>query len=447
MNPVQFILHKRNGGKHRGEDIHWWVRELSAGTLEGYQLAAWLMACWFRGMDAEETDTLTQAMIESGDQVDLSSIEGAKVDKHSTGGVGDGTTLIIAPLVAAAGARVAKMSGRGLGHTGGTLDKLEAIPGLRVGLSQEEFLEQVRRIGLAVISQTGKLVPADGLMYAMRDVTGTVDSIPLIAASVMSKKLACGADTIMLDVKFGHGAFMKELGEARKLAEAMVEIGRRRGRQVRAALSSMEEPLGSQIGNALEVDEALRILRRERTGSSLEKVAFELASHLVEMAGCAPDLQAARARVKELADSGRALEKLGEMIEAQGGDRRVCDDPLRLPQAQQRVPLLASQTGFVQSIAAETVGTAAMLLGAGRQKKSDVIDPAVGLLLHVEKGDRIEAGAPLATLLLNRQDRLEEARQLLQSAFTLGPEAPPPEPLIREVIGVRQEFSGVGEKP
>ncbi|MBX3166968.1 MAG: thymidine phosphorylase [Candidatus Eremiobacteraeota bacterium] len=434
LHPVQLILKKRNGDKHTPEEIRFLIEELSSGRLENYQLAAWLMAVWFRGMDHEETDVLTQAMIESGDQVDLSSIEGVKVDKHSTGGVGDGTTLVVAPIVAAAGGRVAKMSGRGLGHTGGTLDKLEAIPGMRVDLSQNEFLEQVRKIGLAVISQTGKLVPADGAMYALRDVTGTVDSIPLIAASVMSKKLACGADAIVLDVKFGHGAFMKEFADARKLAETMVAIGRLRGRQVRAALSSMEEPLGSQIGNALEVDEGIRILRGERPGTGLEKVACELAAHLVEMSSRGVNLEAARQRVAQIVSSGQALQKLGDMIEAQGGDRRVCDDPGRLPQTAHKIEFKADKAGFLGGLAAETIGTAAMWLGAGRRTKSDQIDPAVGIVLQVEKGDPVEVGQTLATLHVNDQTHLGAAQHALHGAFHIVPEPPRQEPLIRDMI-------------
>jgi pyrimidine-nucleoside phosphorylase len=437
LSPVQMILKKRNGGKHSAEEIRWLVQELTAGHLETYQLSAWLMAVWFRGMDDEETEVLTQAMVESGDQVDLSSIDGVKVDKHSTGGVGDGTTLVIAPIVAAAGGRVAKMSGRGLGHTGGTLDKLEAIPGMRVDLTQQQFLAQVRDIGLAVISQTGKLVPADGQMYALRDVTGTVDSIPLIAASVMSKKIACGADAIVLDVKFGHGAFMKDIDDARQLARTMVEIGRRRGRRVKAALSSMEEPLGSQIGNALEVDEALRILRGERKGSSLEQVAFELAAHLIEVSELEHGLEDARNKVQSLVSSGAALQKLGEMIEAQGGDRRVCDQPELLPRSRHKVEFKATGSGYVAGIAAETVGVAAMMLGAGRQRKTDVIDPAAGLVLHVEKGSAVSSGQALATLHCDDLGRVPAAEKLLAEAFTISAEKPMPEPLIREVIEVR----------
>lgn len=435
FNPVQLILKKRNGGKHSQEEIRWLIEAFTDGRLEVYQMSAWLMACWFRGMDHEETDQLTQAMIDSGDQVDLTSIEGVKVDKHSTGGVGDGTTLVIAPIVAAAGGRVAKMSGRGLGHTGGTLDKLEAIPGMRVDLSQERFLTQVRDIGLAVISQTGRLVPADGQMYALRDVTGTVDSIPLIAASVMSKKLACGADAIMLDVKFGHGAFMKDIEDARKLAETMVAIGKLRGRKVRAALTSMEEPLGDQIGNALEVDEAIRTLRGERAGSALQEVAYELSAHLIEMSGAAPTLVQARERVQSLVESGQALQKLQQMIQAQGGDPKVCDDPGLLPQASHKLVLAAPHSGYVTSLAAEDIGTSAMFLGAGRQRKSDVIDPAVGVVLHVVKGQSVTEGAPLATLHYNDSAHLEQARTLLEKSIHLGSDKPAADPLIREIIG------------
>ena len=435
MHPVQLILKKRNGGEHSPEEIRYFIEELSSGRLESYQAAAWLMATWFRGMTAAETDVLTQAMVESGDQIDLSSIPGIKVDKHSTGGVGDGTSLIIAPIVAAAGGRVAKMSGRGLGHTGGTLDKLESIPGMSVDLTQEQFFQQVNDIGLAIISQTGKLVPADGILYALRDVTGTVDSIPLIAASVMSKKLACGADAILLDVKFGHGAFMKDLEGARQLAQTMVEIGRRRGRRVKAALSSMDAPLGRQIGNALEIDEALQILRGLGQGSPLRMVALELAAHLIHLSQLTDSLELAQQKVSHLVDSGQALKRLAQMIRAQGGDASICDNPGKLPQAQHQLVLESPQSGYLQGLEAETVGTAAMFLGAGRQKKSDTIDPAVGLVLQAQRGDKLEAGQPLATLHYNSSEHLEAARQKLASAFHIGTEPPPEEPLIREFIG------------
>lgn len=434
MNPVQFIMQKRNGQAHSEADLRQFIADLTSGKVESYQVAAWLMAVYFKGMNLEETDVFTQAMVESGDQIDLSAIEGIKVDKHSTGGVGDGTTLLVAPLVAAAGGKVAKMSGRGLGHTGGTLDKLESIPGLRVDLTQEQFVAQVQKIGLAVISQTGKLVPADGQLYAMRDVTATVDSIPLIAASVMSKKLACGAQAILLDVKYGDGAFMKEFEDAKALAKCMVGLGQKRGRVVRAALSSMEQPLGSQIGNALEVDEVLAILRGEIKQSPLATVAKQLAQQLIVMSNLAKDENEATAKIEQLLSSGQALDKLGQMIEAQGGDRKVTEDRSRLPQASQKIEVPSPSGGFVQALHAEKVGTAAMLLGAGRLKKSDPVDPAVGIVLSKNAGDAVSAGEPLAILHVNKTDRLDEARQLLLSAYSFGEQAPPSEPLIREFV-------------
>ena len=342
---------------------------------------------------------------------------------------------MVAPIVAAAGGKVAKMSGRGLGHTGGTLDKLESIPGMRVDLSREQFVEQVNSIGLAVISQTGKLVPADAQMYAMRDVTGTVDSIPLIAASVMSKKLACGADAIVLDVKFGDGAFMKSYEEARKLAAEMVSIGKRRGRRVMAALSSMAEPLGSQIGNALEVDEALRILRGDYQGSDLATVAFDLAAQLMVLAQLAPDFKAGQARARHLIDSGAARQKFAEMIRHQGGDARVVEDPSLLPRAPLIVPVTIGQSGFISAIRAEAVGLAAMMLGAGRMRKTDVIDPAAGVVLRVKVGDPVESGQVVAELHASSADKTEEVKRALQAALSVSHEAPEKLPLIREFVG------------
>ncbi len=351
MNPYQFILKKRNGGEHTPEEIREFILNYAKGTeVEPYQMSAWLMSVWFNGMTVPELSALTQAMIDSGDVVDLSSLPGVKVDKHSTGGVGDTTTLILAPLAAAAGATVAKMSGRGLGHTGGTLDKLESVPGLRTNLTSQEFLDQVRRIGVAVISQTGNLVPADGKMYALRDVTATVDSIPLIASSVMSKKIACGAECILLDVKYGRGAFMTNLKDARELARRMVDLGTHIGRKVRAVISDMDQPLGTLIGNALEVREAIEILRNERPGSALETVSVELASHLLQMAGICPDLDSSRQKIRELLVSGAGLRKLGEMFSAQGGNGEVVNDLSLLPQASIIEPVLAPRSGYVTSI-------------------------------------------------------------------------------------------------
>ncbi len=435
MNPYQLILKKRNGAEHTPEEI----RELILGFandqgIETYQMAAWLMAVWFKGMTVRELSALTQAMVDSGDQIDLSSLPGVKVDKHSTGGVGDTTTLILAPLAAAAGATVAKMSGRGLGHTGGTLDKLESVPGLRTDLTSEQFLEQVRRIGVAVISQTGNLVPADGKMYSLRDVTATVDSIPLIASSVMSKKIACGAEVILLDVKYGRGAFMENLPDARELARRMVDLGKALGRRVRAVISDMDQPLGTMIGNALEVQEAIEILRNERPGSALEVVSVELAAHLLEMAGVSKDLEQARIRVRELIQNGEGLRKLGEMFQAQGGDPRVVEDTSLLPQAPILEAIPSPSSGFVTGIHAQQIGFAGTALGAGRKRKGDPIDPAVGIVMEHRVGDAVEAGQPLAIVHARDRQTFEEARELLLGAIAIGPDQPEPRKLIEEIV-------------
>lgn len=435
LSPYQFILRKRNRLEHSAEEIRDFILAYAADKgVESYQMAAWLMAVWFNGMTVPEVAALTQAMIDSGDVVDLSSLPGVKVDKHSTGGVGDTTTLILAPLAAAAGAMVAKMSGRGLGHTGGTLDKLESVPGMRVSLTPQEFLDQVRRIGVAVISQTGNLVPADAKMYALRDVTATVDSIPLIASSVMSKKLACGADCILLDVKYGRGAFMTTVEDARILARQMVDLGNHMGRRVRAVISDMDQPLGTLIGNALEVREAIEILRNERPGSALETVSVELAAHLLQMAEICPTLDQARERVRELLASGAGLRKLAEMFAAQGGDARVTEDLSLLPQASIIEPVLAPESGYVTSIHAQKIGFAATALGAGRQRKEDPIDPAVGLEMTHRVGSKIEKGQPLAILHANKPETIAPARELILSSITIGPERVEPHKLIEEVI-------------
>ncbi|MGE0492833.1 MAG: thymidine phosphorylase [Vulcanimicrobiota bacterium] len=434
MNPVALIRHKRDGKAHTREEIQAIVDGIVDGSMDSYQTAAWLMAVWFQGMTDEETGWLTQAMIDSGDTVDLSSIPGIKVDKHSTGGVGDTTTLVLAPLVAAAGAKVAKMSGRGLGHTGGTLDKMEAV-GLSVDLDSQRFLQQVRDLGVAVISQTKKLVPADGILYGLRDVTATIDSVPLIASSVMSKKLACGADAILLDVKFGDGAFMPDLESGRRLAHCMVAIGNRLGRRVRAALSDMDCPLGTHIGNALEFREAIEILRGEHGDSALARVALELAAQLVFMADLTDDLEAAQARVRQLVEDGSALKRMREWIAAQDGDPNMVDDLGLLPKAAECEILTAEAAGFVTRMQARQIGEAAMALGAGRVRKTDPVDPAVGVVLLVEPGQTVEKGQPLAELHSNDSKRTSQARQALREAVAIGKEAPPPRQLIREFIG------------
>ena len=435
FSPYQFILKKRNGGEHTAQEIKEFISSYVAEKgVEPYQMSAWLMSVWFNGMTVPELSALTQAMVDSGDCIDLSSLPGVKVDKHSTGGVGDTTTLILAPLAAAAGATVAKMSGRGLGHTGGTLDKLESVPGLRTNLTIPEFLEQVRRIGVAVIGQTGNLVPADGKMYALRDVTATVDSIPLIASSVMSKKIACGAECILLDVKYGRGAFMTNVKDARELARRMVDLGTHIGRKVRAVISDMDQPLGTLIGNALEVREAIEILRNERPGSALETVSVELASHLLQMAGICPDLDSSRKKIRELLVSGAGLRKLGEMFSAQGGNGEVVNDVKLLPQASIMEPVPAPRSGYVTSIHAQKIGFASTALGAGRMRKEDSIDPAVGLEMTHRVGSKIEKGEPLAILHVNKPETIEAAKKFILEAITIGDEQVEPRKLIEEVV-------------
>lgn len=434
MTPAALIQKKRDGLAHTESEIRFMIEGITDREVELYQATAWMMAIFFRGMNDDETEWLTRAMIDSGDTVDLSSIPGVKVDKHSTGGVGDTTTLVLTPIVAAAGARVAKMSGRGLGHTGGTLDKMESVPGLRVDLSGQEFLEQVKRIGIAIISQTKKLVPADGILYSLRDVTATIESIPLIASSVMSKKIACGADAILLDVKFGDGAFMATYEDARTLAQSMVSIGRRLGRSVRAALSDMGQPLGTHIGNALEFREATAILRGELADSDLAQVAFRLSAELLVMAGLEEKASSALERVRSLVSSGAAAAKLRELVEAQGGDPRVVDEPDRLPAAELQEPVRASASGYLTRLRARQVGVTAMALGAGRARKEDEVDYDVGLVLKARVGDRIEPGQELAVLHACDKHRLEKARALFLEAVELGPEPPPKSELIREIL-------------
>ena len=433
MNAAELIRKKRDGEAFTRAEIQWWIEGASRETIPSYQTAAWLMAIWFKGMTDRETAWLTEAMIHSGDTVDLSSLKGAKVDKHSTGGVGDTTTLILAPLLAAAGAQVAKMSGRGLGHTGGTLDKMEAA-GLNVDLTSEQFLAQVEKEGVAVISQTKSLVPADGVFYALRDVTSTIDSIPLIASSIMSKKIACGADCILLDVKYGAGAFMADFDQAKVLARSMVEIGKNLGREVRAALTPMEQPLGTHIGNALEFREAITTLTSGELDSDLGQVALQLASHLLVMAKLAPDLEAARTRLLELLRDGSAADRLRALIRAQGGDPRIVDEPDRLPQAALKREVGAPESGIVGALNALKLGRAALTLGAGRQKKEDKVDPAVGIVLKKRLGDPVKQGETVAILHASDPAKAEAAEQQLLEALRIQDTPPILEPLVREVV-------------
>ncbi len=433
LNPVQIILKKRDGGEMTREEIQAWVRGIVEETIPDYQLAAWLMAVYFQGMSDREAADLTLAMARSGEVVDLSDTVPLAVDKHSSGGVGDKTTLVLGPMVAATGLPFAKMSGRALGFTGGTLDKLESIPGFRVDLTVERFKEAVREVGLVVAGQTGDLAPADKRLYALRDVTGTIESIPLIAASIMSKKIAAGARAIVLDVKTGHGAFLSNPEDAKALARLMVAIGRQVGRQVAAVVSSMEQPLGRAVGNAPEVREAIETLQG-RGPEDLVELCLTLGSQLLVMAGAAADEAEARSRLREALDSGAAWAKFKAMVAFQGGDVAAVEDPDRLPRAPVIEPLPSPADGVVQGIAARDLGYAVAELGAGRKRKGDPVDPRVGLVLHRKVGERIAAGEPLVTVHAPSREVLERVRERILGAFRIGPGPAEPPPLILEVL-------------
>lgn len=433
MNMYEIIQTKRRGGEHTDAELAWLVAGVTGGTIPDYQISAWLMAVCLRGMTARETAALTAQMAASGDQIDLSPLGSHTTDKHSTGGVGDKTTLIVAPLAAALGCTVAKMSGRGLGHTGGTIDKLASIPGYRTDLSPAEFFAQVGRLGVAVVGQTGNLAPADKKLYALRDVTATVDSIPLIASSVMSKKLAAGAQAIVLDVKVGSGAFMKTREEGEALARAMVEIGQNCGRQVRALVTNMDVPLGYAIGNALEVAEAIEILQG-RGCPALRELCLALAANMYALSFAVP-ANDALAQATAALDSGAALAKFRAWIAAQGGDPACADDPAALGTAPCTVAVTAPRAGHIAHMDAERIGRAAMLLGAGRMTKDDVIDPLAGIRLTARSGDKIAAGAPLATLHTTDAARLQAAQAAFLEAVTLSDAPPAEQPLIYSIVG------------
>ncbi|CAM4274393.1 pyrimidine-nucleoside phosphorylase [Paenibacillus phoenicis] len=435
MRAVDLIRKKRDGQELTSEEIGFLVKGYSEGQIPDYQMSAWAMAVYYQGMSARETADLTMAMAGSGDTIDLGSIRGIKVDKHSTGGVGDKTTVVLGPLVAAAGVPVAKMSGRGLGHTGGTIDKLEAISGFSVELTKEQFFRQVNEIGLAVVGQSGNMTPADKKLYALRDVTATVDSIPLIASSVMSKKIAAGADAIVLDVKTGSGAFMKTLEDSIRLAKAMVDIGTQVGRRTVAVISDMDQPLGHAIGNALEIKEAVATLRGEGP-ADLEEVCLILASHMLILGGKASSEEEAKAMLVEQINSGQALEKLKQMVAAQGGNTEQIDHPELLPEAELKVDVKATAGGFVESIQAEEIGLAAMMLGAGRETKESVIDLAAGVELRKKIGDPVEAGETLAVLHLNRSHEagLAEAERRILNAYGISSTKVPRRPLVFALV-------------
>lgn len=432
MHILDIISKKKQGRKLTKEEIYYVVNGYTDGIIPDYQISALLMAIYFKGMDAEETSTLTMAMVESGDQIDLSSIEGIKVDKHSTGGVGDKVSLIVIPLVASLGIPVAKLSGRGLGHTGGTIDKLESIEGFDIGLSMEKFIDNVNRYKMAIAGQTGDLTPADKKLYALRDVTATVDSVPLIASSIMSKKIASGSDAIVLDVKVGNGAFMKTLEEARVLAEAMVSIGKGLGRNTVAVLTNMNEPLGREVGNANEVREAIAALKGE-AGEDLISVSVTIASYMAVLGKAFEDLETAEKAILENIRNGKAMEQFELLVKIQGGNAEQIRHPETLPTAQIEVPVIARAEGYVHEIRAQEIGTAAMLLGAGRETKEDLIDYASGIHLEKKVGDRVENGDVLCILLTNREDYQDAYNKALE-AYKINEEQPEKIPFILDVI-------------
>ena len=401
MRMVDLIIKKRQGHELTDEEIRFWINGYVNGDIPDYQSSAMQMAILFQGMNNREIATLTDAMLHSGEVLDLSNIKGVKVDKHSTGGVGDKTSLVLGPMVAACGATLAKMSGRGLGHTGGTLDKLESIPGVTIAISGERFVNQVNEIGCAIVGQTGSLVPADKKMYALRDVTGTVESIPLIASSVMSKKLASGSDVILLDVTVGEGAFMKNVDDARKLAHIMVDIGRRLGRDTRAVLSNMSEPLGLAVGNSLEVKEAIAALQGHGPEDLME-LCYVTGSIMLEQAKVYSSRERARAALEEAIKSGAAFDKFVKMIKAQGGDIEYILHPEKFEMAKEIIPVYAESSGYVKSLDALTIGVSSMKLGGGRETLEDVIDMSAGIILNKKVGDKVEEGELLATLYTNK---------------------------------------------
>ena len=434
---VDLIAKKRDGAPHTEEELRWIAQGAADGSLPDYQLAAWLMAVYLRGMTEREAVQLTAQMAATGEQVDLSALPGVTVDKHSTGGVGDKTTLVVGPAAAACGVVVAKMSGRGLGFTGGTVDKLESIPGYRTALSREEFLAVVRQTGLSLIGQSEGLAPADKRLYALRDVTATVESLPLIAASIMSKKLAAGARCILLDVKYGSGAFMKTPGQAAELARVMCRIGAHNGRRTAALVTGMDIPLGYAVGNALEVREALEVLRGGGPGD-LRQVCLELTARLLELAGLGA-LAACREKARWALDSGAAFEKLSQVVSAQGGDAAVLQAPARLPLSPCTAEYTAPRDGFIVRMDTAGIGRAAMVLGAGRARKEDAIDHGAGLVLCRKTGERVVAGEPIARLYAADSSRLRQAQALLSQSIVWGESAPVKPPLIEEYLTSEDE--------
>ncbi len=430
---MKYIIYKKKSGKDLTQrEIDEVVQGYVKGEIPDYQMAAFLMAVCFKGMTEEETANLTLSLVNSGDKMDLSDIKGIKVDKHSSGGVGDKISLVVVPLVAALGIPVVKMSGRGLGHTGGTIDKLEAIEGFNTNLNKDDFINNVNRYKMAVVGQSSNLTPADKKIYALRDVTSTVESIPLIASSIMSKKIASGADSIVLDVKVGSGAFMKSLDEARELARTMVSIGKSLNRKTIALITDMNQPLGYEVGNANEVKEAIEVLKGE--GSEDEVlVALTIASYMAVLGGAFQDVNTAYKALNEVIRSGRAIEKFKELVKVQGGNPRIIDNPRLLPQAQRHIDIKAHKSGYVYKIQAEFIGRAAMLLGAGRKTKEDVIDLSAGITMVKKVGDKVSAGDILCILHSNRNNSME-AEKIALNAFSIDVTKPPQIQYIYDII-------------
>jgi len=433
MRVVDLIRKKRDGEALNPSEIRFLVHGATTGEIPTYQLSAWLMAVLFRGMSSNEIDILTQAMTDSGSRLDLSTITAPRVDKHSTGGVGDKTSPVLAPLAAACGVVVPMMSGRGLGHTGGTLDKLESIPGFQTDLAPEEALRILDTVGCCLIGQTEMLAPADRVLYALRDVTATVESIPLIAASIMSKKLAVDLDGLVLDVTVGLGAFMKNVSEARELADRLVAIGEAAGVRMRAVLTTMDAPRGRAVGNALEIAECIATLRGEGP-KDLEVVSIELAARMVEVAGLEPSLEASRGRVRAALKGGDGLEKLREIVEVQGGDPRIIDNPRRLPTAPSVEPVTATRSGYLTAVNAELIGRATKVLGAGRDQLGQMIDHAVGAVMNVALGESVRAGDPVVDLHHRDARGLDEARQLISRAVRIDDVPPATATLILDTV-------------
>jgi pyrimidine-nucleoside phosphorylase len=430
---VELIVRKRDRGTLEPAEIGHLVDGYTSGKVADYQMSAWLMACWLNGLDESETVALTEAMLHSGRVLELRSVRQAKVDKHSTGGVGDKVSLCLGPLVAACGVAVPMVSGRGLGHTGGTLDKLEAIEGYDTRLDARRFERVVASVGVSIIGQTPELAPADRRIYALRDVTGTVESVPLIVASILSKKLAEGIDALLLDVKVGRGAFMKDLASARLLARTLVRVGRRFGKRVSAVLTDMESPLGRTIGNAMELEEAIQVLQNAGPTDTRE-LTLDLGARMLILGGAEPNLRAARRRVERALASGEALERFARMVHAHGGNARVIERPERLPRAPVRVPVPAPRSGYVVGCDALELGLVAVRLGAGRLLAEDKVDPAVGIELGVKPGDRVARGEPLAWLCVRRRAAATPWLGRVERAFTLGPRPPAARPLVVEKI-------------